>query len=53
MTATGGLVSSFFRALKPRFCIMENKRKPSTELGEIIRILVIVKVVITILHLLK
>ncbi len=33
--------------------IMEHKRKPSIELGEIIRLLVIVKLILSILHLLR
>lgn len=37
----------------PVFFPMEHKRKPSLELGDIIKILMIVKLAITILHLLK
>jgi hypothetical protein len=32
---------------------MEDKRKPSITLGEIIKLLVIIKLMLTILHLLK
>jgi hypothetical protein len=45
--------AKFFRTVKSRFLVMEGKKKPSMELGEIIRLLVIVKLINIILHFLK
>jgi hypothetical protein len=42
-----------FRAVKSRFYVMPDKRKPSDTLGQIIKLLVIAKLALTILHLLK
>jgi len=42
-----------FRAVKTPFSFMIEKRKPSTTLGEIIKLLVIINLTLTILHLLK
>jgi hypothetical protein len=52
VSATGGHMQ-VFRAVKSRFYVMPDKRKPSVSLGEIIKLLVIAKLALTILHLLK
>jgi hypothetical protein len=42
-----------FRAVKTPFSFMVEKRKPSIMLGEIIKLLLIIKLTLTILHLVK